>query len=289
MHVRWRVYRGTPECRSRSPARGVFNVTKSVPAPRHKGPLVPETNIDFAAEISTGFAASYIRRKARELSRQTSPWLQDVQDLQQELTLQVLQNQQNFDPTQGCFNAYVKLVVDRDAANFKRDLLRQVEERASECSLSSLVSGEDGVLEPLGHTISEDEKDKQRGQTTRPWQEKIDLEHDIARVVHRLPCRLKNISRWLMDHSPSQVARRVGLSRTTLYELIKRIRMRFAAAGLGPKLKKSLNTSRLSWEVIPIEGQRATPRDAAPQTTTARLRSAHAKCRSRRSRKRRSA
>jgi DNA-directed RNA polymerase specialized sigma24 family protein len=188
-------------------------------------------DIDFAAELSRGFAASYIRRKAREIARQTAPWLRDVDDLAQELTLQVLQSLQQFNSEQGCFNAFVKLVVDRDAANMKRDLNRELENRGDEMSLSTLVLGPEGTREPLGNTIGDEERDALRGRQTTPWQETVECEQDVAMLVSRLPQRLRYVAESLMQFATrGEIARALRVSRTTVHDLTRQIREQFDQA-----------------------------------------------------------
>lgn len=200
-------------------------------ATRGKAQYVPETNINFDQELSQGFAASYIRRKAREIARQTAPWLRDVDDLAQDLTLQVLECLPQFKPEQGCFNAFVKMVVDRDAANLKRDLNRELDSRGDEMSLSTLVEGGEGTPEPLGNTIGDEERDALRGQQTRPWQEAIECEHDVAVLVARLPHRLKYVAESLMlFDTAAHMAKVLRVSVPRVYQMIREVRELFDRA-----------------------------------------------------------
>ena len=57
---------------------------------------------------------------------------------------------------------------------------------------------------------------------------------DVATVLIKLRVADRRLARLLVDHTPSEVCRVLGISRSTAYEGIRRIRTAFIAAGLTP-------------------------------------------------------
>jgi DNA-directed RNA polymerase specialized sigma24 family protein len=195
--------------------------------------LVPETNIDFEYELCSGFAARHIRQKARELCRHFGDSVCDLEDLRQELTLLVWQSLDAFKPHQGCFNAFVKLIVFRDAIHLKRKLSIEKRQREQTCSLNAMIDSGDGHLKSHSHCVGEHELAARTGNTSRPSSVDVELAHDVDAALKMLDARLRYVAWRLMYESPAEVARHMRLSRTTIYNLILKIRKRFSAGDLG--------------------------------------------------------
>lgn len=63
----------------------------------------------------------------------------------------------------------------------------------------------------------------------------IHLELDVARVIQRLSRDDRNLAVTLMEHTPTETSRRLGLSRSTVYSRIARLRSSFIAAGFDAR------------------------------------------------------
>lgn len=221
-------------------------MSKTTPTPPK--PLVPEQNVDFNRELTQGFAASHIRRKARELARQEGFSRSDADDLQQQIYVRILERLDQFDPAQGCFNAFVKLIVHQFASNICRDAKMKKRDRRAVASLSDRVEGEDGLTE-LARAIGSRELDARLCRDERPAAEAFDLAHDLATFLATLPPRLQQIAERLPHRSIPQVARELKLHRSTVYVEIQKLRGLLAEAGfqdylrsirqLGPELGSS--------------------------------------------------
>ena len=85
----------------------------------------------------------------------------------------------------------------------------------------------------LGEMLSERAHDIRLGRHHSPAQEQVELRLDVQEALERLPEDLRPIAERLQHHSIAEVARELGMPRTTLYELIARIRRRFQRLGLG--------------------------------------------------------
>jgi RNA polymerase sigma factor (sigma-70 family) len=60
-----------------------------------------------------------------------------------------------------------------------------------------------------------------------------ELRIDIERLLRCCPDDERHVALLLMEHSPAEASRILGVARSTLYLRIQRLRLRFATAGLG--------------------------------------------------------
>src|SRR5206468_1235882 len=65
----------------------------------------------------------------------------------------------------------------------------------------------------------------------------IHLEIDVARVLRRLNENDRRLASALMENDPTEASRKLGVARSTVYVGIARLRLKFAAAGFGPRNK----------------------------------------------------
>lgn len=133
----------------------------------------------------------------------------DVDDLKQDLALHIFLRWPAFDPSRSSARTY----VDRLLTTKQAELLRRKGKR----SLGRHQSSSAGLPEPR----TDDRPTKL-----------TDLRLDVSSAQAKLPSDLKRISRLLAIHSPSEVARQLGIHRGRVYEIIGRIRKRFEDGGL---------------------------------------------------------
>jgi RNA polymerase sigma factor (sigma-70 family) len=162
----------------------------TAPTSARPGALVPEDNVDFKHELTCGFAARFIRFRARQLSRQPGFRPSDRDDLQQQLFVRVVERLPQFDPSQGCFNAYVKLIVQQCAANIRRDQQAQRRDRRRETSLSALVRSENSSAEHNQSVVDRHWHARLQGSQRAPT-EHFELASDIRTLIDSLPPRLQ--------------------------------------------------------------------------------------------------
>jgi RNA polymerase sigma-70 factor (ECF subfamily) len=155
-------------------------------------------------------AQDIIRRKARKLMRRGGFSSNDLPDLEQDLSLHLLQRMAAFDPRRGDWTAFVAAVVTAWGANLlrtrhaaKRDYRRN---RPLLAASQSCQPGDD--------------------------LEQLELQLDVQQGLQRLPEDLRPIAERLQHFTIAELARALGVPRTTLYEQIKRIRRRFQRMGL---------------------------------------------------------
>lgn len=194
------------------------------PSPRHL--------LKLQQALLTGFPARFIYYKAKKLARQKIlfPW--DWEDLRQEMYLRILQRLPLFNPQRGCFHAFVKLIVLQFAANAYRYCLSSIRDRQNEVSLAKMVAGEDGPSE-LAQLIGTAEQDRRLQRDELPETERIALELDLAGALASLSSRHRKIARLLQKFSPAEVAEKLHVHRSTVYAVIRNLRVLLAERGLG--------------------------------------------------------
>jgi RNA polymerase sigma-70 factor (ECF subfamily) len=161
---------------------------------------------------------------------------QDREDLEQELTAKVLQRLGPLDPRRH-HEALLTVVVERLVANVLRD--RRAEKRRVRVrSLAAPAAAEDGPNE-LAAAVGRPEMNARLGVRPRTDEELAQLAADVADVLAALPAELRALAERLKTKSIAEVARDLGVPRTTLYEAIRLLRMRFERAGLKHYLERS--------------------------------------------------
>jgi RNA polymerase sigma-70 factor, ECF subfamily len=169
------------------------------------------------------YAVTKIRFQARQLARTRVLAASDVEDIEQNLMLDLLKRMPAFDPSKSSKNTFIARVVENHAATLIKAAL--AEKRGAAITHESLHSViHDGVGEPieLGDTIP-----TERGlwnTTERDWDEVIDLRHDLIHAMGGLPPDLVTLCRRLSVGTVTEVSRATGMSRSSIYDGIAKIR-----------------------------------------------------------------
>ena len=182
----------------------------------------------------TDYALELIHHKARKLVGTAGFTEDDVDDVKQELTLDLLQRLPKFDPAKATHNTFVARLVERKICNLIRHRTQELRDHRREaCSLNDDIDvGEDEPKQRLV-TISQDDHDLRSGKYRRPASEREDLQLDISSVLANLPAKLRRAGELLMTMTVAQVARRLGVPRGTFYEThVAPLRAALEARGL---------------------------------------------------------
>ena len=155
----------------------------------------------------------------------------DCDDLQQEAALDLHLRRRFYDPARSGRRTFVQRVVSNRFANLIAE--RKAGCRDYRACLRSLdePDGQD-ELRRFGETLSADEYESQMGRRSMPWVQRAELRADVQRVIALLPPDLAAVAGLLMSVGAVEVARRLNLSRATVYRRIGGIREVFHAAGL---------------------------------------------------------
>jgi len=157
----------------------------------------------------------------------------DREDIEQELRLKLLMHFAGYDPRQGHWHAFVTALVERQAANLLRAKRAEKRDHRSVRSLSMEVAedAEEGPVE-LADTISPRHLASRLGRATREERELAELAMDVSDVIAGLPPELRELAQRLKTDSLSQIARDLGVPRTTLADRVRKLRRCFEQAGL---------------------------------------------------------
>ncbi len=206
-------------------------------------PIPPETiagadvnnhGIDIEQELTSGFAAKLIRRKAKQLVGRAGFTRSDRADLEQEMKLRVWQRFGRFDPRIAHWNAFVTTIVERHVATILQAARRKKRlEGETLTSLSELVEDCDSELVELGETISPEQKEPLMGCYVATGEEQCALKLDVADVMANLPDDLRELCELLKFHNVKDAAREMGIPRTTASSMVSRLRQIFVDAGVG--------------------------------------------------------
>jgi len=184
--------------------------------------------------ILEGYARDVIRHKAWQLIGKYGFTLDDYDDLQQDMMLDLVRRLGKYDPGKAALSTFVARIVDRKLSNLirhqrqkKRDYRQQV------CSLDAQVEDRDGQPRGLDEILSQDTYDDEVGRHDRPYAERRDLTLDLTLVLDELPEDLRQLARRLRTRTVAEIARELGVPRSTLYEKgIARLRKIFEDKGL---------------------------------------------------------
>lgn len=131
----------------------------------------------------------------------------DREDVEQEAVAASWRALDNYDPNRASLPTYVECVVATRIASAVRATHRV------------------RALRPVDFAVDH---------CADPVFGRCDLRIDVERVLGCCGDDERRIALVLMEHSPSQASRILGVARSTIYQRIQRLRVRFAGAGLGP-------------------------------------------------------
>jgi RNA polymerase sigma factor (sigma-70 family) len=191
-----------------------------------------EHGSETCLEQCEGLVADLIRRKAWQLVKSGAFTQSDREDIEQNLRLKLLKSQSSYDPEEGPWIALARTVVERHAATLLRDRLATKRGHHQTISLQRHVKDPDGGSIELGNTLLSEQQEKRRGYVSRSHLDSWQLIHDIAEVFRNLPPDQRELAEQLKTKSISQAARDLNVPRTTLYELMRKLRRRCERAGL---------------------------------------------------------
>jgi RNA polymerase sigma factor (sigma-70 family) len=132
----------------------------------------------------------------------------DRDDLEQEAVAACWRTLPNYDPTRASLTTYIECVVATRIASVVRASRRR------------------RVLRPLDLALD---------RCANPGFSRHELRIDVERLLGVCSDGERRLALVLMENSPSQASRMLGVARSTVYERIKLLRARFSTAGLGPE------------------------------------------------------
>ena len=158
----------------------------------------------------------------------------DWEDLQQELILDLLRRSRRFDPARGDWQGFVRGVARNQASV----LVMRERRRAPEILADDLLANREdcGDGEPLD--VLEKHPAARVG-------DEIQQSLDVRRVIEDLPDGLQVLVGLIGETLPVRdICRRLGKSRSRVYQMTLELRAAFVRAGLRPKRTRQSGAQR---------------------------------------------
>ena len=191
-------------------------------------------DVDIEHELTKGFTAKLINRKAWQLIGRFGITPTDYRDLQQEMKLRVWSRFTKFNPRRAHWRAFVTTVVERHVATILQAASRKKRWQGEPpASLSELVEDFDEELVELGEMIGVEHREELIGRYWATDEELSDLRLDAEQLLHTLPADLRQLCEVLKIDTVSEAARRLDLPRSTVTSMVARIRQTFAVIKSG--------------------------------------------------------
>ena len=178
------------------------------------------------------YAADLIRHKARQLVGKAGFTEDDRPDLEQELMIDLLQRMRHFNPAKAKKTTFMARIVERHISTILEARFAQCRDwRLCQTSLNEpLDNGEGDTTERIDFLDGEGSL----GGGTRETRERLahEIRMDLDRAIASLPEDLRDLCVGLHDSTMAEIAREMGIPRTTLYDRLSKLREAFIEAGL---------------------------------------------------------
>jgi len=179
------------------------------------------------------YAVRLIRHKARQLVGKYGFDQSDLEDLEQDLMLDLLRRLAKFSPARAKRNTFIAIVLEHRVATIiesRKSAMRDY--RLCRCSLNDPLEDEDGHIIERTETIDQEDYMLRTGRLSRSAAELRDLSLDVRKAMEQLPLELRRLCQLLTTYTVTRISYETGISRGTIYDLIKKIRAIFKDAGL---------------------------------------------------------
>ena len=168
------------------------------------------------AELTTGFAANLIRQKVRRMAERLELCRADEEDLAQDLRLDLLRRSSRYQAERSEWRVFACVVVDRSARSAWRKRTKR--------PWTSLIDGS-----VLGQDVETGDLDRRiRGGTVDRASQRV-LRLDVRELLSALSADDRDLCQRLSNGGLSDVARELGIPRSTLQDRVIRLRRKLAA------------------------------------------------------------
>jgi len=158
----------------------------------------------------------------------------DQDDLERQITLEVVRRRAKFDPGRAQENTFLARLVKHARADIIAARKAGIRDyRREEGSLDQWVRDESGEWALRGETITEEEAGRRVGRPSMSEQEQHDLRSDLRDAAAKLPKGLREIyEHFETEGSARAVGRAIGLHHSCICDALKQIKEHFEKAGL---------------------------------------------------------
>jgi len=166
----------------------------------------------FAEVYPLAVRAASVRARAAVASGAVPP--ADREDLKQEGLMACWRALPHFNPTRASLRTFIERVVSARMVSLHRGRLCRPR------------------FEPL---------EADRHSSGCAWAQQIELRSDVGRLLDTLRVADRQLARALIERTPTEASRFLGMARSTVYERMCHLRAAFADAGLHPRSARSLH------------------------------------------------
>jgi RNA polymerase sigma factor (sigma-70 family) len=172
-----------------------------------------------------------IHFRAERLARSGAVPVMDADDIAQDLRLDLFRRAEQFDPGRASFATFADRVTAHRIATLATPTAQRRAEREM-LSLDAPVKRADGSdRETLGDMLAA--SDALAGPGSAEHDCTVAMRHDVRRLLRALSPACSMVAVALAHMTPTEIARTLGLHRSTVYARITAIREAAAAMGLG--------------------------------------------------------
>jgi RNA polymerase sigma-70 factor (ECF subfamily) len=178
------------------------------------------------------YAVDLIRHKVRQLVGKTRFTEDDRPDLEQELIIDLLLRMRYFNPAKAKKTTFMARIVERRIATILEARFAQCRDwRLCQISLNEPLDNGEGdtaewidFLDSEGSLISEIREPRAHLA--------YEIRMDLNRAMVSLPEELRDLYERLRRNTMAEIARDIGIPRSTLYDRLSKLRNAFREAGL---------------------------------------------------------
>lgn len=178
------------------------------------------------------FAARLIHRTAIRIIEKSRLTGADKGDIQQDLWLELLTRLPKYQVHRGHPRAFITLVLKNHAASILKAMTAAKRARGVPIrSLNKVISDDSDDPQELHETISVDDYLRLTRGPVRTEEERLDLALDVREFIAKLPPSDRVVCLLLIERDVTDIAGVIGIPRSTLRDLISRLRS--TTEGLG--------------------------------------------------------
>ena len=186
------------------------------------------------ADALGAYAAKRIRLRAGQLIGRYGFSPDDREDLEHDLALDLLQRLSRFDPSRASLNTFVSRVVDHAVATIvERQTAAGRDARLTTLFSDCVMYGERGKPASFEDGITTTDYLRMTGRVDSESPRNVSLRAALERASESLSTPLQGLVHLLAEgFSISEISRRAGIPRSTVYDRVREIRAHFDRIGL---------------------------------------------------------
>jgi len=180
------------------------------------------------------YAVQLIKYKARQLVGRAGFTKDDREDIEGDLTLDLLRRLRKFDPSRASFHTFVDRVVNHGVARLiERREAPMRDYRRCTSSLNDRIEDNEGKHVERGDLVDQDTYLESIGRPTMPLADRVALRVDLERVLATLTPEMRDLwARRAEGQTFTEISRETGIPRGTLYDRMKELKRLAEDAGL---------------------------------------------------------